>query len=103
MEGDGEEREKRGEQELVGREKGWEGKGSGGAEKGIEKDIYTQTHRERDKRQTQRTRRERGSLPTRWSQREDAVYHSGRQQGWGEQDLGWVQERNTHAPHVHTV
>ena len=31
MEGDGEEREKRGEQELVGREKGWEGKGSGGA------------------------------------------------------------------------
>ena len=75
MEGEGEEREERGEKGLVGRERGWEGEEDGGAERGIKRETYTQTHRERDKRQTQRKRRERGSLPHRWSQREGAVYH----------------------------
>lgn len=101
VEGDGEEREKRGSRSWW-EERGWEGEGVEGQREGLERDRYTQTHRERDRDRIQRKRRERKLKPTRWSQREDAAYYLCRQQGWGEQDLGWVQERNTHAPSMFT-
>ena len=95
-----------------GREKregsrGWWEEREDGRERRVEgqreglRETYTHTQKEKETRDRHRERegREEACLPGGHRERMQ-VYHSGRQQGWDEQDLGWVQERNIHAPHV---
>ena len=68
------------------------------------RETHTHKHTEKETRDRHREREGREEACLTGGHRERVQFTiSGRQQGWDEQDLGWVQGRNTPATHVHTV